>query len=591
MYKIMKFFRSLKIVTKISILSFVYFVFLLYIGFIGMRSVGDSHQMMEGIIHNDLAQLSSLQNIKESFLNIQTKVISLMGQSDSQERAAIEEEADKMDVALKESLNKYKSSLNSNDTGALEAALQNFDNAKGDFIEFDSRQAKMTGGAPQEGENPAALPQNGGDEIRDAMKNFQDGSEKVVSELNKLIEKHNGKINEIYNDSAEMNRHMIMRLAQPVLICLLLSFLLSLVTIRSIVGPVKRVIGRLSEIAESNGDLTQRIGYDSKDEIGQLSGKFDAFVGRLQHIIREVASSADAIAASSQQVSAATANTNAAFEQIAQAVSGMADGTSENANFVKAINEDISRAAQFSEATALISRKTSEYSQKVKELAGDGSGRVNEIVASIQDIADSSKEVNALINDLGVSMDKIGDIVQLITGIADQTNLLALNAAIEAARAGEAGKGFNVVAGEIRKLAEESNNAAKKIIGIAEDNRSKAIKAVKSVSKVEETVAGGVEKGVYAADSLNSIISNVNGIVSQIGEIDAATKKQAVTMSGMTGSMNNIAGITQDAAAGIQQISASIQEQTGILEEVEAASASLAGMAKKLDAVTSGFKV
>lgn len=589
--KVMKFFRSLKIVTKISILSSVSFVFIIYIGFIGMKSVADSHKMMDGIINADLAQLSSLQDIKENFLNIQTKVISLMGESDLQERATLEDEMSKMNTSLKESLNKYKSTLNSNNTNALEAAFGNFDNAKNAFIEFDSQQAKMMEASPQAEENPAAQPQNNGDGMGETMKDFQTGGDTVVSELNKLIQKHNDKIDGIYNNSSEMNRHMMMKLAQPVLICIVLSFLLSFITIRSIVVPVKKVTARLTEITESNGDLTQRIAYDSKDEIGLLSRGFDNFVDKLQHIIKEVAVSADAIAASSRRVSDATSDTNAAFEQISQAVTGIAGGTSGNADLVKAMNEDILQAAKFSESTALVSKKTSEYSLKVKELAEDGNGRVNEIVVSIQNIANSTKEVNALINGLGVSMDKIGEIVQLITGIADQTNLLALNAAIEAARAGEAGKGFNVVAGEIRKLAEESNNAAKKIIIIADDNRNKAAEAVRSVSRVEETVAGGVEKGADAATSINSIINNVTEIADQIKEIDDATRKQAVTMAGMTDSMNNMAGITQEAAASIEQISASIQEQTAILEKVENAAANLAEMAKKLDAVTSGFKV
>lgn len=597
MRSIAKWFRSLKIVTKILILSLVFLSCIIYIGFIGLASVSDSHSLMERIISDDLAQLSILQNVKEDFLGIQTKTISSIGEmNDTEEKASIQKEITELDKAIQENLEKYKGSSGDSEKNIenLENAYISFKDAKNEFLEVSSAPIKINNTLPdnepkvnQGNENQVSR----GINIKGPMQEFQTTSIKVIEELDILIQIQKGKMDSAYNSSYEMYKDMMIRLAKPVLICIILSFLLSMITIRSIVIPVRKVTKRLTEIIDNNGDLTQRIAYDSNDEIGQLSNKFDVFVEKLQNIIKEVSISAEAISASSEQVSTSTGDTNIAMEQISQAISGIADGTSESANFVKEINDSISEAAKFSESTADVTRKTSEYSLRVKELAEDGNSRVNEIVTSIQNIASSSKEVNDLINDLGSSMEKIGEIVHMITGIADQTNLLALNAAIEAARAGEAGKGFNVVAEEIRKLAEESNSAAKKIIIMADDNKNKASKAIQSVSKVEETVSEGVSKGYQAASSINSIINNVKDIVSQIRTIDDATKQQAVTMEGMAVSMNNVAGITQDVAASIQQISASIEEQTSIMVEVENASVSLAEMAKKLDSITSGFTV
>lgn len=591
MHIIGKWFRSLKIVTKIIILSLVSFVCIIYIGFVGMKSVRDSHNLMDGIIKNDISQLTTLQDIKEGFLGIQTKVISFIG-SDEEKKAVLQEEINQLDDTIQVNLNKYKSSPGSmvNDTLAFEEAYNNFSKTKDEFISLNNE--PMNNESINKSNNETQPDSTDpGSKMRDSMKNLQDSGTAVITELNTIIKYHQDNMDDIYNSSSEINRDIAARLVIPILISLVLSVLLSLIIIRSIVIPVKKVTRRLTEISESNGDLTQRIGYDSNDEIGQLSKKFDSFIGKLQAIIKEIAISAESISASSQQVSGATSDTNVALEQISQAVNEIAGGTTENANFVKKITDNISEAAKFSESTALISRKTSEYSLKVRELAEDGNIRVNEIVASIQKIAGSSQEVNNLIKELGVSMEKIGEIVNLITNVADQTNLLALNAAIEAARAGEAGKGFNVVAVEIRKLAEESNNAAKKIIMLADDNKNKASEAIKSVLKVEEAVSEGVQKGVSAVNSIDRIIDNIKEVLNQIKEIDNATKYQADTMEGMTKSMRNIEEITQDVAATIEQISASIEEQTSTMEEVETASSNLADMAGKLDNLTSGFKI
>lgn len=115
----------------------------------------------------------------------------------------------------------------------------------------------------------------------------------------------------------------------------------------------------------------------------------------------------------------------------------------------------------------------------------------------------------------------------IISGISAQTNLLALNAAIEAARAGEAGRGFNVVADEIRKLADESNSAAKQISELIKDNQLKSESAVNSVSLVEEKVSLGVTKASEVGQIIQSIIENIQNISSQIEEIDKATEKHA----------------------------------------------------------------
>jgi len=369
------------------------------------------------------------------------------------------------------------------------------------------------------------------------------------------------------------------------------GWVITLTVINTTVKPMRRIAMKLQGILQNGADLTQRIGYDKNDEIGNICKNIDTFIEKLKPIIVQVINSANTIATASLQLTTATNETNKALEQIAQTISRIAGETSDNLAIVEETTIGLEEVVKFSGATAVASRRTSESSIKVRDFAEDGSSKVNEVVNSIKIIANTTREADALINDLGSSSKKIGEIVELITSISEQTNLLALNAAIEAARAGEAGRGFNVVAEEIRKLADGSNNAAKQIVGLVKENQAKAEKAVSAVNEVDRIVGDSVQKVADVGESINNILINIKDIVSKIAQMDKAISKQAATMNEMTESINIIANNTNETAAGTQQISSSIEEQVSTMEEIEASSNQLTEMADRLNELTAGFKV
>jgi methyl-accepting chemotaxis protein len=413
----------------------------------------------------------------------------------------------------------------------------------------------------------------------------------VIKALNEIINKQVSDAKQTYDNSKVVYKNTKFTITSLLFLSAIITIILSIVIIRSVTGPVNNVTKKLKEIANNGGDLTQRIGYKSKDEIGELSSSFDLFVDKLHSIIKEVSLSAETISSSSKQLSLATGTTTQALEEISSTIVEIASGSSDAAAVAEETNASLAELAKFSEDTLEASRSTNENSKKAKEAAESGAEKISEVVSSIAQIAESSKEVSSMINGLEESSKRIGEIIKIITSISEQTNLLALNAAIEAARAGEAGRGFNVVADEIRKLADESNSAAREISELVKDNQYKSAAAVSSVGAVEEKVAIGVNKASEVGASIQNIIKNIQDIAGQIEQIDDANEKQAGSSKEMEKAISNIAAASSQIAGGTENISASIEEQLGTMTEIEGTTEQLTEMASRLKELTSGFKL
>lgn len=313
----------------------------------------------------------------------------------------------------------------------------------------------------------------------------------------------------------------------------------------------------------------------------------DSCINNNSGSIKEFANSADMISEASKQLSIAAGESNRSLEQIAHAVTQIANEANENVAIVIETTTGLTELVRYSKGTAAASKKTCDTSKMVKQLAEEGFKIVNEATAAINRIEGSSNDVTDLIKELGASSFKIGEVVQLITKISDKTNLLALNAAIEAARAGEAGRGFNVVAEEIRKLADESSRAAKGIVTMVKNNQDIVENAIKSVNEVGMIVAEGVEKVVSVGNRIENIITNIKDIDTKIGMIDKAINRQASTMEEMAVSIDSIANNANGSAAATEEISANIQEQVSVIEEIEAFIKKISEMASKLNEIAS----
>lgn len=579
----MHFIRNRKLAQKISILSISFFIFLLVIGATSIKQISKVNSQIKELNDERMAPILDMENLKSNIEYIRTQCSSLMDTTDESSKKTITDNISVKVANVDKALSKNKTNSKFKD---LINNYNSFIAAKDEFI-------KSEGTDKIQGE-PLGNPGNAGDISKGAptyISNLDKTKEALIESFDKIINEQVASSTQTYNDSKTVYKTTLFMIISLLLICAVITLILSIVIIRSIIVPVKKVTSKLKEISQSNGDLTQRIGYESKDEIGQLSSSFDLFMDKLQSIIKDVAVSAETIADSSNHLNKAATSTTQSLKEISNTVVNIASGTADEAAVAEETTASLIEMAKFSEATSNASKNTTNNSKKAKIAAEDGATKISEIVSSISEIAASSKEVSVMINELDDSSKKIGDIIKIITAISEQTNLLALNAAIEAARAGEAGRGFSVVADEIRKLADGSNNAAKEISELVKENQFKSASAVSSVDEVEKKVSIGVNIASEVGQSIQNIIKNIQDIAGEIEQIDNANEQQAQSSKEIEKAISNIATTSNEIAGGTENISASIEEELSTMTEMEKTTEELSEMSKKLIKITSGFKV
>ena len=347
----------------------------------------------------------------------------------------------------------------------------------------------------------------------------------------------------------------------------------------------------LTSLTENGGDLTQTIPVTSKDEIGDLAKATNRFIANLRVIIAQVIHGAKQVSESSSQLSISSEQVTMAVNHVASAVAFVAKGSEEQVSQVNEATAAIEEMSAGIQQVASNSDSVSRLAEKTASATDHGRRAVNNTIKQMNSIGESSYETKAAIEQLVNSSIQIGEIVNIISGIADQTNLLALNAAIEAARAGEQGRGFAVVADEVRKLAEQSQGAAKQITVLINQNHKNIQNAVNSTEVGANSVRSGIEVVDAANKAFEEISALVDGVSKQISEISTGIVQIAMVSQGIVTSMESVAVISRETALQTETVSASTEEQSATMEEIAASSQSLAQMAEELQYVVDKFKV
>jgi len=338
------------------------------------------------------------------------------------------------------------------------------------------------------------------------------------------------------------------------LLILVLSVAVNWYIVRRLFAPLSRMHDVML-IAEREGDLTQRLSYRKKDEVGEMCESFNSFLDRLGEIISHITVSADCLASSASQVLSSSETMATSAEEVAAQAATVAVASEQMAATANDVAGSCTLAAQ--------------GSQQANQSAENGASIVNNTMAVINRISEGIKETALNIQTLGNRSQEIGTIIETIEQIADQTNLLALNAAIEAARAGEQGRGFAVVADEVRALAERTTKATKEIGNTIKLIQTETENAVSHMNGEVREAGQATLEAEKSGEALRDILRQIQAVDLQVNQIATAAEQQTATTGEITSNIQQITDVVQETARGAQESATAANQLTGMAGELQ----------------------
>jgi methyl-accepting chemotaxis protein len=356
-----------------------------------------------------------------------------------------------------------------------------------------------------------------------------------------------------------------------------------------IVDRLRAARGVLAQV--ERGDLRVRTADPELDEIGYLGVSVNRTTESIADIVRQVQQQGQGLAAMAQQLAASAEQLQSGSQEISATMQQLSEGTERQRQLIGHGRED-SEAA--SGVAVSLHQKAQEAEHQIIEIAQQARRRGEEVSRA------SGMLLNLMVHmdhaaETAIALDSesraIGKLVEGITRIASQTDLLALNAAIEAARAGQHGLGFRVVAGEVRKLAEQSARSAEEVRVRVRDTQGQIARVVEAMGQGKEAAQGVGKVATTVQGALDAIHADLNTTLRFATTFAAETEHQTMRMSEVLRRMEEVAHIAAGAADGAQQTSAATQEQIASLGELTATSQHLSTAAAKLAQTIQRFTV
>lgn len=311
----------------------------------------------------------------------------------------------------------------------------------------------------------------------------------------------------------------------------IIGLILIALSTHKVFRPLKSITDMIREIAVGDGDLTKRITYTQKNELGELTGWLNRFLDKLQPIVRDIQGAAQRTREAAAQASVVASHSRERLRQQAGEVDQVATASTEMAATAQEIARSTSCAAQ-------AARDTDKAALQARHI-------IDQATLAIDTLAMGMSGTMAQVRNLATSSSQISSVLEVIRAIAEQTNLLALNAAIEAARAGEAGRGFAVVADEVRTLARRTQDSvieSQKVIESLLDDTGSVVGAMQDSHDLTQVSVDEVSKVVESLQNITDAISHINEMNLQIA---TATEEQSAVAEEVNLNVNNIRDLTQ----------------------------------------------
>lgn len=419
----------------------------------------------------------------------------------------------------------------------------------------------------------------------DLHNNSEDGTKaegKILNHFEHAAEIHHQ--NQNYVSSAQTI--LLTVIISGVLLALFFAWYLG----RIIERPIKQIVNVTNDVAK--GDLRVKpLMIESKDEVGQLAQSVNQMVSNLKRLIDQTKEAGSTVSSYSDNLSRSLDQTTRSTNEVAVTLQGVADHTN-----IQVKNSDDSEYAMnvivrdIQEITK-ISQEVSDVSEQATKNACEGNESVVLAKQQMESIDQVVKQLVKQMEHLDMRSKEIGSIIEVITNLSAQTNLLALNAAIEAARAGELGKGFSVVANEVRKLAEQTDDSAKQISTLIHEIQENVNESSMTMETVTIEVGEGkniVDKSSSAFQKILSANTQTSNMVKNVSEmteqLSGSSQKVLETVKGM-------GDISKNSSAVFQEVASTSQEQLSSLEKISFSAEQLNEMVDHLEIELKNFKL
>lgn len=363
----------------------------------------------------------------------------------------------------------------------------------------------------------------------------------------------------IEKDLANANQLNI-TIASIVCVALIATVALLFFMFRALISNrLRNVHSALDDIAEGDGDLSQRLEEIPKDEIGLIAEAFNRFINKLEQIITGIDTQIHQLSENTQTMQSITNKT----QQGAMNQQTIADQVASAMNDMKASTQEM----------AEIAAGTAENSQQAQLQSGQSQSVIQESMHSVEQLSSMMQQASEVVGQLESDSQNIGGVLDVIRGIADQTNLLALNAAIEAARAGEQGRGFAVVADEVRTLASRTQQSTEEINKMIMQLQTGAKSAVETIKQGDGSIDESNTKAKETNDIINEMSEIINKIQAQNLQLATAAEQQAAVSNEINQNIDTIKDVSTTASESSKEL----------LDMAEKVNHSVAAISKQLE--------